>query len=55
MSHPGWKLVVHGGAGIIERSRIPPEQDRAFRAGLDRALAAGEAILSGGGRSIDAV
>ena len=55
MSHPGWKLVVHGGAGIIERSRIPPEQDRAFRAGLDRALAAGEAVLSGGGRSIDAV
>lgn len=55
MSHPGWKLVVHGGAGIIERSRIPPEQDRAFRAGLDRALAAGEAILSGCGRSIDAV
>ena len=55
MSNPGWKLVVHGGAGIIEKSRITPEQDRNIRAGLDEALAAGEAILAGGGSAIDAV
>jgi beta-aspartyl-peptidase (threonine type) len=55
MSHSGWKLVVHGGAGIIDRSRITPEQDRDIRSGLDRALAAGEAILGGGGGAIDAV
>jgi beta-aspartyl-peptidase (threonine type) len=55
MSHFDWKLVVHGGAGIIEKSRITPEQDRDIRAGLDRALAAGEAILAGGGSAIDAV
>ena len=55
MSHSGWKLVVHGGAGIIDRSRITPEQDRDIRSGLDRALAAGEAILGGGGAAIDAV
>jgi beta-aspartyl-peptidase (threonine type) len=55
MSHIGWKLVVHGGAGIIERSRITPEQDRDIRAGLDRALSAGQAVLAGGGTAVDAV
>ena len=55
MSHIGWKLVVHGGAGIIERSRITPEQDRDIRAGLGRALSAGEAVLAGGGSAVDAV
>jgi len=55
MNQSGWKLVVHGGAGIIEKTRITPEQDREIRAGLDRALAGGEAILAGGGSAIDAV
>ncbi len=55
MSHIGWKLVVHGGAGIIERSRITPEQDSDIRAGLDRALSAGQAVLAGAGSAIDAV
>jgi L-asparaginase / beta-aspartyl-peptidase len=55
MSHPGWKLVVHGGAGIIEKSRIAPEQEREIRSGLGRALAAGQAVLAGGGNAIDAV
>lgn len=55
MNQVGWKLVVHGGAGIIERSRITPEQDRDIRAGLDRALSAGEAVLTGGGSAVDAV
>jgi beta-aspartyl-peptidase (threonine type) len=55
MTDIGWKLVVHGGAGIIERSRITPEQDRDIRAGLDRALSAGQAVLAGGGTAVDAV
>jgi len=55
MSHPGWKLVVHGGAGIIEKSRIAPEQEREIRSGVERALAAGEEILAGSGNAIDAV
>lgn len=50
-----WKLVIHGGAGVIERSRLTPELDRFLRAGLDAALAAGEAILAAGGRALDAV
>jgi beta-aspartyl-peptidase (threonine type) len=50
-----WRLVVHGGAGVIERSRITPDEDAAIRAALQRALEAGSAILSSGGASLDAV
>jgi beta-aspartyl-peptidase (threonine type) len=50
-----WSLVIHGGAGVIERSRMKPETETAVRAALDRALSAGEAVLAKGGASIDAV
>jgi L-asparaginase / beta-aspartyl-peptidase len=50
-----WKLVIHGGAGVIERSRLTPEKDAAIRAGLNRALEAGSQILSSGGSALDAV
>ncbi len=52
---PAWRLVIHGGAGVIERSRLTPEQDREIRAALDRALAAGQDVLAGGGAALDAV
>jgi L-asparaginase / beta-aspartyl-peptidase len=55
MPTQNWKLVIHGGAGVIERSRLTPELDRALRAGLDAALAAGAAILAEGGSALDAV
>ena len=55
MPNQDWKLVVHGGAGVIERSRLTPELDRSLRAGLDAALAAGADILSAGGSALDAV
>jgi beta-aspartyl-peptidase (threonine type) len=47
-------LVVHGGAGTIERSNMTPEKERAYRAGLERALTAGYEVLKGGGSSLDA-
>ena len=50
-----WSLVLHGGAGSIERHRLTPEQDAGARAGLSRALDAGAAILSDGGSALDAV
>jgi beta-aspartyl-peptidase (threonine type) len=50
-----WKLVIHGGAGVIERSRTTPEKDAEIRAALNRALEAGSSILSSGGNSLDAV
>jgi beta-aspartyl-peptidase (threonine type) len=51
---PDWRLVVHGGAGVIERGRIAAEEEQAIRAALDRALDAGSAILAGGGSALDA-
>ena len=30
-----WKLVIHGGAGIIERDRLSPKQEREIRAALE--------------------
>lgn len=47
-------LVIHGGAGTIDRSKMTPEREREYRAGLERALAAGYKILNEGGSSLDA-
>jgi beta-aspartyl-peptidase (threonine type) len=47
-------LLIHGGAGTIERSKMTPETEREYRAGLERALAAGYEILKRGGLSLDA-
>jgi beta-aspartyl-peptidase (threonine type) len=53
-SRAGWRLVVHGGCGVIERGRVSPEEEEAIRAALNRALDAGGAILAGGGGALDA-
>ena len=50
-----WSLAIHGGAGVIPRGALTPEQDRAYRAGLSAALAAGQKVLAAGGESLDAV
>jgi beta-aspartyl-peptidase (threonine type) len=52
---PAWRLVIHGGAGVIERGRLTPEKDREIRAALDHALATGSAVLERGGSALDAV
>lgn len=50
-----YSLAVHGGAGTILRSRLKPDLEAAYHAGLRRALAAGDRVLSGGGSALDAV
>ncbi len=50
-----WKLVIHGGAGVIERSKMTPEKDSAIRAALNRALDTGSRMLTSGGSALDAV
>ena len=50
-----WKLVIHGGAGVIERDRLTAEQEKEIRAALDLALQTGSKILAAGGDSLDAV
>ena len=52
---PQWSFAIHGGAGVIERDSLTPEQDAAYRAALHRALEAGSAVLAGGGSALDAV
>ena len=52
---PRWSFAIHGGAGVIERASLTPEQDVAYRAALTRALAAGSAVLASGGTAMDAV
>jgi beta-aspartyl-peptidase (threonine type) len=52
---PDWKIVIHGGAGVLERDVITPDQDRAIRGGLTRAVEAGSAVLRDGGAALDAV
>jgi beta-aspartyl-peptidase (threonine type) len=54
MSDGRWKLVIHGGSGVMERGRITPEKDREIRASLDHALTTGAAILEVGGSALDA-
>ena len=50
-----WSIVVHGGAGVIERSALTPAGDAAYRASLTQAADAGAKVLDRGGSALDAV
>ncbi len=50
-----WTLVIHGGAGVLERGSMTPDYEAGQHEALKSALEAGKAILSGGGTSLDAV
>ncbi len=50
-----WAIVMHGGAGVIERSSMTPEREAAYRAGMDRAIHAAAKVLDGNGSAVDAV
>ncbi len=49
-----WAIVLHGGAGVIERND-EPEREAEYRAGMTAAIEAGEQVLERGGSSLDAV
>ena len=48
-------IVIHGGAGVINRAEMTPEREAQYRAGLEAARDAGYAVLEKGGSSLDAV
>jgi beta-aspartyl-peptidase (threonine type) len=50
-----WTIVVHGGAGVIERAALGPKGDADYRAGLTAATEAGAKVLDAGGSALDAV
>ncbi|WP_256731368.1 isoaspartyl peptidase/L-asparaginase [Sphingomonas sp. dw_22] len=52
---PKWTLVIHGGAGIIEKGKLAPEQEAGAIAGLSAALDAGAQVLADGRSALDAV
>jgi beta-aspartyl-peptidase (threonine type) len=50
-----WAIVLHGGAGTIERANMKPATEAAYRASLAQAIEAGGQVLDRGGSSLDAV
>ena len=52
---PKWAIVVHGGAGVIERSQLTPEQEKAYRAAMTKATQVGAKVLKDGGSAMDAI
>ncbi len=50
-----WAIVVHGGAGVIERATMDSKTEAAYRASMKQALEAGAAVLDKGGSSLDAI
>jgi beta-aspartyl-peptidase (threonine type) len=52
---PKTALVLHGGAGVIERGSMTKEEEADVRAALNKALDAGNAVLTKGGAALDAV
>lgn len=52
---PEWRLVIHGGAGVILRENMTPEREAAYTAALETALEAGANVLRDGGSALDAV
>jgi beta-aspartyl-peptidase (threonine type) len=51
---PMISIAIHGGAGVISRASMSAENERAYRADLERALDAGYAVLDKGGSSLNA-
>ena len=48
-------LVIHGGAGTINRKNMSEDREREYRAKLEEVLRAGHAVLAKGGSSLDAI
>ncbi len=54
-SLPDWAIVIHGGAGVIERAQMDAATEAAYRKAMAAALAEGSRVLKAGGSSLDAV
>jgi L-asparaginase / beta-aspartyl-peptidase len=54
-ARPKWAVVVHGGAGVIERSSLSPEQEAAYREAMGRVANVAADVLKKGGGALDAI
>src|SRR5262249_53489498 len=50
-----WAVVIHGGAGVIERPSMNKDTEAAYRAALSTVLGAAAKVLGEGGPALDAV
>ena len=50
-----WAIVIHGGAGVINRVNMSSEMDKDYRSALSEALSIGKRVLSEGGSALEAV
>jgi beta-aspartyl-peptidase (threonine type) len=50
-----WAVVLHGGAGVIERKNMDPKTEAAYRASIHAALEKAADTLDKGGSALDAV
>jgi L-asparaginase / beta-aspartyl-peptidase len=50
-----WAVVIHGGAGVIERKSMDPKMEAAYRASLQNALQHAADVLDKNGSALDAV
>jgi len=48
-------LVIHGGAGVIEKKLMTPEKAKLYHDKLQQVIDSGELILKRGGTALDAV
>ncbi len=55
LAKPKWALVIHGGAGVIERKDLTPEVEAAYRKAMSDAAVKGSAVLERGGSAMDAI
>jgi beta-aspartyl-peptidase (threonine type) len=52
---PRWAIVVHGGAGIIERKDLTTEQEQAYREAMRRVTESGAKLLAEGKPALDVI
>lgn len=55
MGNRPWALVIHGGAGVIERGQLTARQETAYRSSLGAVTEAGGEVLRAGGTALDAI
>ncbi len=53
--NPRLGFVIHGGAGVISKASMTPEQEKEYRAKLEEAVLAGYKALQAGKSGLDAV
>lgn len=52
---PRWTIVIHGGAGVMDRDQMTPQTRSAYEAALSARLKDGAAVLERGGSALDAI